>query len=266
MLKKLLAACTLFAAALPASAAVVGHLNSGSQNNAGTNLSHIVTNGLITPSESDTYLTLSNAAFNALTPAQLAAAYDVLVMPWYVNTDANFDWNTRLLPYLAAGGSILWENPDDLSEIQGAANSGVSITASNSYGPGVGPSGTISLAAPFGDLGAEGFFHIHFSITGFDRSWNCWSVDINGDCHGVNKEFAGGGRMVIGVSDNLLHPNFNLATDSDHRQLTINQLNWLLTGTITGTPPGVPEPGTLGLLMLGLGGLFASRYGRKARS
>lgn len=265
MKKTLLAsalASVLLAVSLPASAAAIGHLNDGGQANAGSNLSYIVSNGLITPSEADSYATLSNAAFNALTPAELATTYDILVMPWYVNTDANFDWNTRLLPYLSAGGSILWENPEDLGEIQGAANSGVSMTTSNLYGPGVGPSGTIALAAPFGDLGAEGFFHIHFSITAHDASWNCWSVDINGGCHGVNKEFAGGGRMVIGVSDNLYHPNFALATDADHRQLTINELNWLATGSITGEPPGptpVPEPASLALLGIGLAGLAAIR-------
>lgn len=242
-----------------ASATAILHLNDGSQANAGTNLSHIVSNNLITASEADTYATLSNAAFNALTPAQLRSAYDVIVAPWYVNTSANLDWSTRLLPYLSLGGSILWEDPDNIGELVG---SGLTLTSGNTY---TAPASSIVLTSPFGDLGAEGFYHIHFSITGTDGTWNAFSTDANGGIHGVNKEFAGGGRMVVGVSDNLYHPNFTNPLDADHMRLTINELNWLASGSITGEPGGdVPEPGTLALLGAALFGLAAVRRRQSA--
>lgn len=248
-------AAALYGGALSqASATTIGLLSQGSQYNAFTNLNYIATNNLITTGEADSLSTLSNATFNAMSPSALAAAYDILVMPWYVDPDANFDWSTRLLPYLNAGGSILWENPNDLGEL---AASGISLSNGFIYSA---PPSSIVLTSPFGDAGAEGFYHIHYSITGKDSTWNAWSVDGNGAIHGVNKEFAGGGRMVLGVSDNLYHPYFPNAYDWDHRQLAINQLNWLDTGTIT----GVPEPSSIALLGLGLFGLAQLRRKKSA--
>lgn len=259
--------------AMPAASATIGHVTTGSQNLAGANLTHLSDSAEVTPLDgADTYDSISAVDFNALSPAELAARFDVIVLPWNITGSANMDWDTRIRPFLNLGGGILWEDPNNIGDIAGPS-SGLDLSTSGGYGSNIGPSGTIALDAPFGDEGAEGYYHIHFGIRDHSDDWNCWSVDINGDCHGVNRDFLPGaergGRMVLGVSDNLYHPSFAGGFEDDHRQLTINQLNWILTGTITGdpvddeddgpTPAVVPLPAAGWLMLAALGGVAATR-------
>jgi hypothetical protein len=236
----------------------IAMITGGSTNNAYGNLANIAASGNLTPGDgADTLVGLSFSDFNAMSVASLLAAYDTIVMPWYVpgsgGSDMNADWNTRLLPYLNGGGRILWEDPENIADL---AASGIGLSGGNIYG-GVGE-GDISLVAPFGDAGASGFYHIHYSISSASAAWDVWSTDINGKIHGVYGEFgSNGGRMVLGVSDNLYHPDFNFAGEADHRALTLNQLNWLNTGAVSGV---VPDSGaSLMLLGLGLGALAVAR-------
>ncbi len=241
----------LAVSAVSASATSIGYVT-GSTGNAASNLTTVVNGGLLTPTSPDTLTAISAATFNGLSTAALLATYDTIVLPWTVTSGLNADWNTVLLPYLNGGGSILWEDPANLGDL---AASGLGLSTGNFY-PGIGP-GQISLVAPFGDAGAEGYYHIHFSILSASSAWSVWSTDVNGGIHGVYREFANGGRMVLGVSDNLYHPSFSSPIDSDHYQLTVNQLNWLNTGSITGT---VPDAGASALLVgLGLSLLAAFR-------
>jgi hypothetical protein len=189
-----------------------------------------------------------------------------LVVPWRINSAANFDWATVLLPYLNGGGSVLWEDPTNIGDL---AASGVDLTSSTGIYPGIGE-GDISLVPPFSDAGAVGYYHIHYGILSASSEWDIWSVDINGGIHGVYAEFgSNGGRMVIGVSDNLYHPDFSVAEQSDHYALTVNELNWLNTGSITGIPDPdpdpVPAPAPAALLLLGMGLLGVARVNRNYR-
>lgn len=252
-MKKLLCATLLCASAMSVNASIIGVFTDGSISNAFNNIQFVANSGNLTPLDgADTAVSISNGAFNAMSTSDLLAAYDALVVPWVINTSANFDWNSVILPYLNGGGSILWENPNDLGEL---AASGLGLTTANIY-PGISGETQISLTSPFGDNGAVGFYHIHFGISD-PSDWDVFSVDINGGVHGVNKEFANGGRMVIGVSDNLYHPNFSGSGVEDHQALTTNELNWLLTGDISGVTPtvppvGVPAPSTLALFGISL--------------
>jgi hypothetical protein len=177
-----------------------------------------------------------NTVLNAMTVAELIATYDLLVVPWQINSSANLDWNTRILPYMVAGGSVLWEDPTNILDI---AASGVSLASGNSY-----TSSDISLVPPFDSNGAVGYFHIHFSITGHDGAWTPFSTDVNGGIHGVVGEF-GAGRMLIGVSDNLYHPNMSLTDTASvaNYNLLVNEINWLGSGSVDTDPRAdAPSP------------------------
>ncbi len=64
-----------------------------------------------------TYTQISDATFNAMTPAQLRANYDVLVFTWNTASTLNADWNTRLLPYMNLGGGIVWEDNVNVADL-----------------------------------------------------------------------------------------------------------------------------------------------------
>ena len=68
------------------------------------------------------YSTLKAKRFNEMSPAELAATYDVLIFYWKTSDNVNADW-TRLLEYMAAGGGIIYEDPTNLADLA----AGVSI-------------------------------------------------------------------------------------------------------------------------------------------
>jgi len=82
---------------------------------------------------------LTEVQFNALTPAQLRAAYDVLIITWNSATTLNVDWATRLQPYLALGGGVIFEDPNNVGQLAalvgttvinvgGESSSGITVT------------------------------------------------------------------------------------------------------------------------------------------
>ena len=177
----------------------------------------------------------SNAALNAMSVADLIATYDILVVPWQISSTADLDWDTRIRPFIAAGGGVLWEDPTNVGDGDLSA-SGVGLTTSNIY-PGI-SGDEISLVPPFDTNGAIGWYHIHFGITGHDGDWFPFSTDIDGGVHGVGGSF-GAGRMLIGVSDNLYHPLMSNTDDASvgAYNLLVNEIFWLRTGSVTGTAP-----------------------------
>ena len=64
-----------------------------------------------------TFSTIGFAAFNALSVEDLRAAYDVLIFTWVSTNAINADWNTRLLPYMALGGGIVFEDPGNIGDL-----------------------------------------------------------------------------------------------------------------------------------------------------
>ena len=141
------------------SAYVIGHLNDGSQSLASSNLNYYASQHA-----GASVVGLNNTTFASLSTAQLAAAYDVLVMPWNISSTANFDWATVINPYLQAGGGVLWEDPNNISDLSGA---GITFGGTSGYT-------TIgrTLVSPFDANGAESHFHAHFGITANTSSWN----------------------------------------------------------------------------------------------
>lgn len=167
-------------------------------------------------------------------------------------------WNDVIRPYLEGGGRVLWEDPHNTDDLSG---SGITF----GYPP-AGYNDDISLVAPFDSNGAEGYYHIHYGISSVNSDWDVWSTDSGGGIHGIYGEFgSNGGRMLLGISDNLFHPEMWQAYDADHFALLKNQLNWLGSGDVDTDLGGdpVPEPATMLLFGTGIAGLIGSRARRK---
>jgi len=180
-----------------------------------------------------------NTVFNAMSVADLLATYDALVVPWQINSTADLDWDTRIRPYLEGGGGVLWEDPTNVGD--GDLNAS-GITFGGSY-PGIGGD-DITLVPPFSNNGAIGWYHIHFGIAGHSTDWFPWSTDVDGGIHGVGGEF-GAGRMLVGVSDNLYHPDMSDTVNPDTvgaYNLLRNQIFWLGTGSVDDDPTGPSGP------------------------
>ena len=52
-----------------------------------------------------------------MTPAALRSSFDVLVFQWPGDPTIDADWVTRLEPYMALGGGVIWEEPSNLGDI-----------------------------------------------------------------------------------------------------------------------------------------------------
>ena len=230
------------------SAQHVGLLSTGGTGNASSNVAYFVSQN-----PGYTWESVDNTTINAMTVAQMNSTFDILIVPWAISSSLDMDWATRLLPFLTAGGNVLWEDP---TNAQDGDLDGSGLTFGGSY-----TSSDISLVPPYDANGAEGYYHVHYTIASHNADWSPFSVDADGGVHGVVGEF-GAGRMVLGVSDNLYHADF--ATDTATYNFMINETNFVLTGSVSGAPPGdvVPIP-TLGqwalivlTMLLGLAGVL----------
>lgn len=229
-----------------ASATSIGMLTDGWTENATGNLNYYTSQHANT-----TWAPITDTGFAGMNTQTLRSTFDILIVPWRPQTPINLDWGTVIRPYLEAGGSVLWEDPFNIDDLNGSG-AGVN-TRAGQYVSGA------TVESPFGDNGAASYFHPHFGIASPSEDWDIWNRDPLGNIHGIAGEFGTmGGRMVIAVNDNLWHAEMWNPNDSDHYQLFINEINWLKSGT-PNTP--VPEPSTILMVLIGLGGLA---YVRKA--
>ena len=61
---------------------------------------------------------LDEAAFNAKNVPTLIAEFDVLLITWDSDPTLNVDWNTRLKPFLEAGGGVIYDgDPNNVAEL-----------------------------------------------------------------------------------------------------------------------------------------------------
>jgi hypothetical protein len=68
-----------------------------------------------------TYTELDPATFNAMTPAEFRANFDVLLASWMSQSwHFDLDWDTKLLPFLELGGGIIWEDPGNSADLDPA--------------------------------------------------------------------------------------------------------------------------------------------------
>ncbi len=202
-----------------------------------------------------TLTTLSASSFDAMTVSQLTSSFDAIVIGCCDSTNINADWASRLLPYLNAGGGIVWENPysTNLSKLAPA------ITANGPTGPN-GPWTITTTVAGITDGITNEFINNHIGITAFSSEFSVFLTGGSGSVQGLYGEFSCGGRMVLTGPDSFLHSSRGAAGASGNQyNLALNSLNWVTSGSAS-----VPEPASFAVLGLGLAGLCLTRRKRAA--
>ena len=142
---------------------------------------------------------ISETAFNAMTPAQLRASYDVLLFTWASNPVLNGDWATRIQPYLNLGGKVVWEDNNNIGDL-----------APEVIGTAVDVSGPFTVTSVPGLTDAPGI-----PINGtFDNSHTreaSWSaalhpfIDNAGQTIGLYGNYPGGGTLILTGPDQDYH-------------------------------------------------------------
>jgi hypothetical protein len=62
---------------------------------------------------------LTTAAYNAMSPSDLRAAYDVLIFTWFSSSSLDVDWTTRIKPYIDLGGGVIFEDDTNVGQLAG---------------------------------------------------------------------------------------------------------------------------------------------------
>ncbi|WP_412063049.1 hypothetical protein [Rubrivirga sp. IMCC45206] len=171
---------------------------------------------------------LTAVQFNAMTVADLRAAYDVLLFTWNSPTAVDADWATRLAPYLALGGGVLWEDDENVGDLAPA------VTAVQNHG-----SGTLTITPvpglTDGITGVFANYHIRF---------DAWApafsplMTIGGTTRGLYADDTStGGRIVLTGPDQDFH-----AHDGDNAYaFLVNALMWVSSGVADSDGDGVPD-------------------------
>lgn len=192
---------------------------------------------------------ISVTTFNGMSVAELRARYDVLIITWATSASLNADWNTRLKPFLEAGGGIYWEDPNNMSDITAivgsVGGSGSTIRRNGTNVPGL-TDGVLSDGAD-----TYMFANNHIGFGG----WASWlspfliaGSSASPTTVGLYGEF-GSGRMVLTGPDQDYHGmrGSTYSYEANQYRLLLNTLRWVsrrVPAGATGVRPAISLPTT----------------------
>ena len=171
----------------------------------------------------------STAVFNGLTPADLRADFDVLIITWDSDPGLNLDWNMRIVPYLELGGGVIFEDPNNVGDLLAGV---IAIQVPD------GGSSTVSATVPgLTDGIVDSFVNNHIRFTDWDPALSPFlylTSDGPSFTTGLFGEIStetGCGRIVLTGPDQDFH-GFRGAGDPAGNQynLLLNEVTWVAEG------------------------------------
>jgi hypothetical protein len=243
------------ASVLPPSTAGIRMLGIGG--NAGNQAADVVFSSGDLPGTSDR--SLSTAQFNAMTPAQLRASYDVILFTWQGDPSLNADWATRILPFLALGGGVLFEDNDNAGDLAPA------VIASGFGGSG-GYAFTTAVPGLTTGVNAD-FVNHHFELSSWQAGLNLF-ITSSGTPIAVYGEF-GDGRILVTGNDQDYHSSRGAGgTQGNQYNFLVNELRWVgtpakfvkLRSDLASLVTGGSLPAAYGSMLTQVLNLAKSRY------
>jgi K319-like protein len=168
---------------------------------------------------SGTITRISHSTFNSMSPAALAAAYDVIIITWGTSGALNVDWASRLMPYMAAGGGVIFEDPNNTGDLAAI------LTTTYS---GCDTGGTHNVVATIPGLTdgiGSNFVNSHICFT----TWASWltpylqAAGLSNLMTGLAGTAPSGGRIVLHGPDHDYHA---LRANNQYNAL-VNDIRWL---------------------------------------
>jgi PKD repeat protein len=177
-----------------------------------------------------TYTQISEAAFNAMTVANLRAAYDVLLFTWVSNGILNADWNTRLVPYMALGGGIVFEDPGNLGDLAPG------VTALNFD---TSPPVISTLVPGLTDGITNAFDNNHIRFTAWDPALSSFLTHPSGPVVGLHGRFGTGCIVLTGPDQHFHGFRGGGVNQSNQYRLLLNEVKYVLglAGTCRNSAP-----------------------------
>lgn len=188
------------------------------------------------------------ATFNSLSVTDLRASYDVLLFTWISTSAINADWNTRLLPYLALGGGVIFEDPGNRSDL----SPGVQAFSFERSSLGMAISATVPGLT---DGITNSFANNHIGFASWDARLAPF-ITRGTVVVGLFGEFPGCGRIVLTGPDQHFHGFRGLpGYEGNQYNLLLNEVRWVTSCRLEveidikpGSDPNSVNPRSKGLL------------------
>ena len=171
------------------------------------------------------------ADFNALTPAQLRDRYDVILFSLNYNIDIiDSDWTTRILPYLALGGGVVFEDAETIATLA----PGVVGEYHSGFGD-VQVSADVPVLTTGVRSDPAAFINRQMRLRSWDPAFSPF-LEAAGDVVGLYGTLPGGGRIVVtGIGADVYAGRYGEPQERNHYRLLLNEIRWVTRSCDSGS-------------------------------